>query len=124
MASTVIVMCKLPTGIILDMPNPDGGPDRTVRLNGANHPEAVLGAGLTYVDAEFWAAWRERNKGFDPLETGAIWAAEREGDAKAQAKEMKGHKTGFEGLDPDKPMPGVEPTEEQKKENDKIQKKD
>lgn len=121
MTATVIVMCKLPTGLALDL-EPDNS--RKIVLNGANHPDAVNGAGLTQVPADFWEAWSTKFKGYEPLTTGKIWAADKEADAKAQAKELKDEKTGFEGLNADAPMPGLEPTEEQKKENAKIQKKD
>jgi hypothetical protein len=109
----VIVMCKTPSGLVLDLGDSDA---RKVRLNGANHPDAVDGAGLTVVDKSFWDTWHTQFKGYPPLETGLIWAADKEDAAKDAAKELKDEKTGFEGLNPEKPGPEVEPTDEQKKE--------
>lgn len=117
MAEQVIVMCKTPSGLVLDLGDQDA---RKVRLNGANHPDAVDGAGLTYVDKAFWDKWSGAYKGFPPLEQGLIWATDKEATAKDAAKELKDEKTGFEGIDPNKPGPEVEPTDEQKKENAKT----
>lgn len=113
MAEQVIVMCKTPTGLVLDLGETDA---RKVRLNGANHPDAVNGAGLTVVDKGFWDAWSSAFKGYPPLDAGLIWATDKEANARDAAKELKDEKTGFEGLNPDKPGPEIEPTDEQKKE--------
>lgn len=103
--STVIVACKLPNGLVLDLP----GVEQRVRLNGSHHRELVAGHGLTEVDEEFWNAWVELHKDFEPLKKELIFAQKRESSAAAKAKEMKGNKSGLEGLDPEKPAPGIEP---------------
>lgn len=107
--STVTVACKLPNGVILDIP---GAP--SVTLNGANHPEAIAGHGLTEVDAEFWAAWTKLYPDFQPLKKELIFAQGGERSAISKAKERKGEKSGLEGLDPDKPGKGLERVPDQK----------
>ncbi|MCG2596566.1 hypothetical protein [Achromobacter insuavis] len=96
--STVTVACKLPNGLILDIP---GAPSITLR--GANHPEAIAGHGLTEVPADFWDAWTKLYPDFQPLKQELIFAQGSERGAVAKAKERKNEKTGLEGLDPKDP---------------------
>ncbi|MGZ9981548.1 hypothetical protein ACXXCT_08770 [Bordetella bronchiseptica] len=107
--STVIVACKLPNGMILDIPGA-----KSVTLNGANHPEAIAGHGFTEVDAAFWDAWTKLYPDFQPLKKELIFAQGGERSATSKAKERKGEKTGLEGLDPDKPGKGLERVPDQK----------
>lgn len=101
----VTVACKLPNGVIMDIP----GAKEPVVLNGANHPEAIAGHGLTEVDADFWEAWSKLYADFQPLKKEMIFAQGSERSATSKAKERKDEKSGLEGLDPDKPAPNVEP---------------
>lgn len=101
----VTVACKLPNGVIMDIP----GAKEPVVLNGANHPDAIAGHGLTEVDADFWEAWSKLYADFQPLKKEMIFAQGSERSATSKAKERKDEKSGLEGLDPDKPAPGVEP---------------
>ena len=103
--STVTVACKLPNGLVLDIP----GAKAPVVLNGANHPEAIAGHGLTEVDADFWAAWTKLYSDFQPLTKEMIFAQGSERSAAAKAKERKDEKSGLEGLDPEKPAAGIKP---------------
>ena len=107
--STVTVACKLPNGLILDIP---GAP--SVTLKGANHPEAIAGHGLTEVAADFWEAWTKLYPDFQPLKKELIFAQGGERSAISKAKERKGEKSGLEGLDPDKPGKGLERVPDQK----------
>lgn len=103
--STVTVACKLPNGLMLDIP----GAKAPVVLNGAIHPDAIAGHGLTEVDADFWAAWTKLYADFQPLKKEMIFAQGSERSAVAKAKERKEEKSGLEGLDPEKPAPGIKP---------------
>ncbi|WP_063584250.1 hypothetical protein [Achromobacter ruhlandii] len=102
--STVTVACKLPNGVILDIP---GAP--SVPLNGANHPDAIAGHGFTDVPADFWEAWTKLYPDFQPLKKEMIFAQGSERSATAKAKERKAEKSGLEGLDPEAPAAGIKP---------------
>lgn len=99
----VSVACKLPHGLILELPNAE-----PVRLNGANHPEAIAGFGITAVDKDFFEAWKTAHKDFAPLVKGLIFAQDRADSIRAEAKDKAALKTGLEGLDPEAPAPGIQ----------------
>lgn len=94
MSKTVFVGCKLPHGIVIELPNK---PDATVTLKGLNSSN-IIGApyAVTEVDEEFWAKWIASNAKFGPVESGAIFQAKSETELKATAKSLEGEKTGFE----------------------------
>jgi len=108
--TTVIVACKLPAGLVLDLP----GVEKKFVLNGAHHEDAIAGHGMTEVDAGFWEKWCDVYKDFEPLKKELIFAQGGERSAVAKAKERKGEKSGLEGLDPDKPGKGLERVPDQK----------
>ena len=107
MSKTVLIGCRLPNGLILELPN---DPSKTVELNGLNKA-VIIGAdhATTEVDAEFWEAWKAKNSDYAPLLNAAIFEAKDAASAKSKAKEVEKVKTGFE------PMPqdgaGVSPDE-------------
>ncbi|WP_424624448.1 hypothetical protein [Achromobacter marplatensis] len=103
--TTVTVACKLPNGLVLDLP----GVEKKFTLNGSHHREAVAGHGMTEVDDEFWAKWSELHKDFEPVKKELVFAQKRKSSAAAKAEEQKGNKSGLEGIDPEKPAPGIEP---------------
>lgn len=111
--STIRVACKLPQGLTVEHAG------KTVTLNGANDQNARFGHGYTDVDADWFAAWSTDHADFPPLKRKLIFAhaKDTEGAAKEAAPETK---TGFEALDPTKPAPGIEPTDEQKRELAKL----
>lgn len=109
-AKPVKVYCKLPHGIRYNMP--DG---RTVRLVGMYGDErsdlqvtdmpgrhAVMGHGVTPVDAEDWAWIVEKHGKSAAHVNGFIFAAKDEKSGDAEAREKEREKTGFEGYDPTK----------------------
>ena len=102
MAEQVTIGCKLATGLII------GIGDKQAQLNGANSSEIIGGYGLTQVDKELADAWFEAYKEFDPIKAGLIFVQDKEVNAKAQAKEQAGTKSGTEKLNPKKPAPGIE----------------
>lgn len=118
MGATVTVACKLPHGLHIQIreieKTRDGeiskGIGPVVTLNGANHDEAIAGHGFTPdVDKEFFDKWLSQNKEQPFVKNKLVFAQEKEGSAKAQAKDQKGNKTGFEGIDPQKPGDGIKP---------------
>lgn len=100
--ATVTVGCKLPHGIHMDL---DG---KRVTLNGSNSSNVIGGHGITEnVDKEFFDKWVAQRKDSPMVKNGLVFAHERSGNAQAEAKEKAKTKTGFEGLDQDKPAPGI-----------------
>lgn len=115
--SIVVVGCKLPSGLIVDLCDPatdEHGraimlPRRQpVTFKGANSSNIVGGFGLTEVDADFWEAWIKQNPTFPAVKAGLIFAQERRDKAADNAMDHAAAKNGFEGIDPDKPGKGVE----------------
>lgn len=117
---TVIVGCKLPQGLLLEV---DG---ITVRVNGSarynmprpNKKHLQLGVnvhasdGLTTLDRGFWEKWCEAHKDYGPLVNGHIYSSATMNKAKTMAEKTADAKTGFEPLDPNKPGGQLQPTEE------------
>ncbi|WP_240655191.1 hypothetical protein [Rhodovarius crocodyli] len=135
MADTVTIASKLPHGLRLDlMPEVDtrasGRPGETeavqrppvasVTLRGCALPVGVPlpedaptiagGFALTPdVPADFWAKWLEQNRDYAPVKAGLIFAASKGASVAAEAREKKAVLSGFEGMNPDKPAPGIQP---------------
>jgi hypothetical protein len=129
MSETVLVCCKLPNGLILEIdelhhevPALGGGTKeilvwkpsgKKVVIAGANaaHPRsprpgrAVAGYGLTEVPKDFWDEWVEQHKGFPPLINGSLFAQTTTDRASGQMREHEAVKTGLERLDPLNPGP-------------------
>jgi hypothetical protein len=106
---TVIVGCKLPNGLILEVE------DKRVCLRGSRivsqpnqrkgyvAPEVIYADSINLVNKEFWEAWTAKvGKNYKPLRSGAIYASSNKIEATAKAKESADEKTGFEGVDPNK----------------------
>lgn len=122
MGEKITVALKLPTA--LQVGDEYGG----FRLNGFNTPNAVVvgGYGITEgVDKDAYEKWAaDMTKGpkeqqFAPFARDLIFAADKVDTVRARAAEQTETKSGLEGVDPDKPAPGLEPTDEQKAENAK-----
>lgn len=116
-SNTVVVGCKLPNGLIVDLCDPGVNehgqkimiPRRQpVTFKGANSSNIVGGFGLTDVDADFWEAWVKQNAKFPALVNGLIFAQERRDRAADNAMDHADAKSGFEGINPDRPGKGVE----------------
>jgi len=96
-AKNIVIVCKLPHGIILDHPL---DPSKKVELNGLNRAR-IIGAtyATTEVDADFWTEWKTVHKDFPAIKSGAIFEAGSTAEAAAVAKELEGEKTGFEPME-------------------------
>ena len=93
MADKVIIGCKLPNGIILEVG------DKKQVVKGLNSI-VIIGAthATTEINAEFYAAWLEDHKDFPAVKSGALFVARSFEEVKKVAEEMKDEKTGFEPM--------------------------
>lgn len=113
--ATVVIACKLPHGLIMEMGKLGNPEYKSVKLNGSNgarHGQHVIvtasGFGLTTVDASFWAAWSKKNARLEFMTNGSVFAQDSISNASANADANKSVRTGFEALDPYKPnVPGA-----------------
>lgn len=101
--SEVVVGCKLPHGIIINQAG------KTIALAGANSSRIVGGFGMTSVDKDLMDVWMKDHKEFAPVKQGLIFVQESSGKAKDEATEKAEVKSGFEGIDPENPAPGIKP---------------
>lgn len=110
MVDTVKIACKLPNGLTITHKGIN------VTLKGANDPNAVAGFGITEgVDLDWIEDWAETDGRDLPfMKAGSIFPI-KANDTSAAVRERRTLVTGLEPLDPDKPMPGIEPTDETKK---------
>lgn len=122
--ATVTVACKLPAGQHLEIQTGKGDQlqfTRFATLRGSNHESAVGGYGLTHgVDADLFDQWRAQHKFLPAVKNNLIFAHARPTVARDQAREYQEVRSGMERLDPDKPMPGIEPTDDQRTRTAKI----
>jgi hypothetical protein len=128
--ATVTVACKLPNG--LNLGRIHGADKPEVVLRGSNHRFAAEqgGYGLTHgVSADAFAKWCQDHKFLPALQSNLIFAHSKPLAARAMAVEMGSVKSGLEPLNGDDPsadertaseMTPVEPTDAQKKANDKT----
>lgn len=103
MSNWVTVACKIPSGLELQ----HGG--QSVMLRGSGHSEARFGFGFTSVEKELFDAWKEVHKDQPYVKKELIFAYAREDSAVSASKERQGIKSDYlTGMNPDKPMPGIE----------------
>lgn len=121
-AGLVFVGCKLPSGLYMDHRNVDAMPGvppaegerfllkgtNSVTTSAGQHLPDSGGYGITAVPADFFADWMARHKDFPPVRNGLIFAIANEADARKEAKARGEVLSGFEGLDPEKPGPGLQ----------------
>jgi hypothetical protein len=110
----VIVGCKLPHGLYLDLYDKNGNLKARVKLPGVAgytlpnpdrkfvNPELTHGDTLTGVDRGHWEAWHEQHRDHPALLSGAIYAKAKREDAVAVAKEHQVENVGFDKIDPTK----------------------
>lgn len=118
---TLTIGCKLPSGLLMQLGNPQDGNYAEVQLNGANQgdyigrneagkifiPKTENGYGLTQVDSEFFNKWRAKFKVNAErwLKEGILFVVEDKASAQAAAADGSDVRTGFEQIDPDKALP-------------------
>ena len=116
MAETVIVYCKLPNGLLIEVG------DKKVRLNGwsqylmasptrgRQNKDIEQGGGITTVDKGLWDAWYKEHQWFAPVKNGLLYAGNGRNEALARAKDTD--KGALMPFDPIKPGNGITPTED------------
>lgn len=128
MTGTVVVACKLPHGLVLQLqreisvsePSPSDPGRKVARferhgethtLNGCARPvgvdgdfaETAGGYGLTFdIPADFWAAWLEQNAELPAVKNGFVFAHERAREVRAKAKAGEAGLSGLEPVNPKK----------------------
>jgi hypothetical protein len=111
MGTTVNVACKLPMGLILELP---GRPQVVVK--GFSTPVGLAPAHLIvggyaitpHIDAEFFEAWMAANATLSVVKAGLIFGYAKQDSAEGVARERAAEKCGLEPADPDKPGSGLE----------------
>lgn len=97
----VTVGCKIVNGVILVHQG------KRVLLAGAKSSRIIGGYGMTEVDKDFFDAWCKTNHDSALLSGNLIFAQDKPSLAEGKAKEQAEVKTGFEPIDPERPVPGV-----------------
>lgn len=105
MSDDIVVACKLPHGIYLDV-----GKQR-IQLNGVMQSGRVHApffmapsnaVGLTKVPRDFWEAWVQEHQEFMPFKKGLIFASDKKKKVLDEASEKTSLKSGLERIDPNK----------------------
>lgn len=113
MAGTVLVGCKIPSGLVLQLRNELGDVVKEQVLQGAQMahlsvavaaPNALRehGVGMTTVDKDLWDAWEEwamKNR-FEPYVQGFVFADAKRENVLSEAKDRVRDKSQLEGLAP------------------------
>lgn len=112
MSKTVLVVCKLPCGIVLD----GTSGENSIELNGCNTALVPGAPGLTHVDETEWLYLKMRYADHAAFKNNSIFTSETDkvADALDMADELKDEKTGLEGIDPNKPGKNLKPQDERK----------
>lgn len=102
---TIVLGCKLPHGIILELPNRKG---KRYTLRGTNAARIVGGYGITPgIPKSFWDEWLTLNGDHPAVRNGSVFPEKNVERAEAKAKEMRRVRTGLEPIDPLKPPKGI-----------------
>lgn len=115
----VAIGCKLPTG--LNFLGADG--KTRILLNGTNTSAVIGGHGITMIDEAEAAVFFATHADMEAVKNGHIFKhgnSDKVENIDAIAREMKDEKTGFEGLDPHKPAPGLKPADGQATEAQEV----
>lgn len=113
--STVAIGCKLPHGLTFK-----GQKGQNITLNGMNTTSIIGGHGITHVDENEAAIFFATHSEYAPVKSKAIFYNKTVDDLNAQARELVDEKTGFEGLNPSAPTPGMKPEDGQVFDDSKL----
>lgn len=111
-SGTVTIGCKLPCGLVMSYKG------KSVELKGSRDSRILNGYGLTpNVDEEFWEAWKKAHAKMPFVKGELVFAYTDKKSAEDMAAEREKERTGFEGMDPDKPGKDLEKVPEDQDED-------
>lgn len=111
--ATVTIGCKLPHGYHMELHDKEGQVIERHTVAGANASEVIGGHGITVgVPKEFWEEWVRRNKAQPMVQNGLIFAHDSASNVAGEASEKRDNRSGFEGINPDKPGAAIGNTSE------------
>lgn len=100
-ATTCVVGCKLPHGLILELRTKDGGEVVRYTIKGMNDARIFGGYGLTEgIPTDFMEAWLAKNAKHPAVVNKSIFMHSSGRGAQARAKELRNERTGLEAIDP------------------------
>jgi hypothetical protein len=112
MAEKVLIGCKLPHGLYLDLHDKNNTLIARVKITGCagftlpnpdrkfQNPVTVHGDAFTLVDKAHWEEWLKVHASHPAVLNGAIYASAKQVDAEAKAKEHETEDVGFNKVDP------------------------
>lgn len=105
---TVVIGCKLPNGLIIEVGSPGADNYWRHQLKGSNDARIIGGFGITEnVDQENFARWLKAHAFMPAVKNGLIFVHDTVESARDIALERKDVKHGFEAVDPSKPPKGI-----------------
>jgi ethanolamine utilization microcompartment shell protein EutL len=110
--NTVIIGCRLPHGLYINIGDTRTGTAKQILLAGANRSEIRgVDVGLTEVDKSEADIWFKEHSEADYVKSGGVFIMSDEKSAASKAKELKDEETGFESLEPT--AMGVKPADKE-----------
>lgn len=103
MSDIVIVACKLPHGLILEVGKQKVELNGSMQIGRSSTPffmPATQMVGLTKVPRDFWEAWVKDHEDFAPYKKGLVFASDKKKKALDEAKEKESLIHGLEPIDP------------------------
>lgn len=103
MVDMVLVACKLPHGIILEVDKQQmelKGSMQAGRSQTSFFMSSSQGVGLTRIPQDFWEAWLQNHQEFAPVKKGLIFAAGKKKKVLDEAREKEKLLHGLEPIDP------------------------
>lgn len=105
---TVVVGCKLPNGLIIEVGSPGADNYWRVQLKGSNDARVIGGYGITEnVDEENFGRWLKSHAFMPAVKNGLIFVHGTVESARDCATDRKDLKHGFEAVDPKQPPKGI-----------------
>jgi hypothetical protein len=109
---TVVVGCKLPNGLFMELGKVGTDSYQRHRLNGSNAQGALVVPGTNYgvttIPKDFMDAWMKKHQWLPAVRKQLIFVVGDMASAQAQAMDNQKERTGLEPLNPEKPPEGIE----------------
>lgn len=106
--NTVVVGCKLPNGLIIEVGSPGADGYWRQQLKGSNDSRVIGGFGITEgVDEANFATWLKKHAFMPAVKNSLIFVHSTVESARDIALERKDVKHGFEPMNPQTPPKGI-----------------